>query len=256
MNYSGIYFSPTGTSRTSVLTILEPLAKGQEIEELDLTAYRDNYPETVFTKEDFVVFGAPVYGGRIPAVSRPRFDSVKGDKTPCIVTVTYGNRDYDDALLELCELVTANGFVVQGAAALIGQHTYGEIQVGRPNKGDAQENLEFAQRFMEQRAHCDMHTPPALSIKGDHPYKNGGHGGSFTPQPTGDCNQCQICAQECPVNAIDDKSIANGDTCISCFRCIHVCPLDARQMQDPAYTAFAAEFTERLKYPRKNEYFI
>ena len=89
-------------------------------------------------RDYLVVFSSPVYGGRIPKVARGRFANFFGNKTPCVITVTYGNRDFDDALLELYDFATANGFDVIGAAALIGRHTYcllytsGEWSLGTP----------------------------------------------------------------------------------------------------------------------------
>ena len=65
------------------------------------------------------IFAAPVYAGRIPAVAAERFARFKGKHTPAIIFCTYGNRAFDDALLELKELVTANGFKVISAAAFV-----------------------------------------------------------------------------------------------------------------------------------------
>lgn len=108
---TALYFSPTGNTRKSV----EAMAKAitPQIQSVDLTALKPVEPHT-FSAQDLVIFGAPVYGGRIPAVARQRFLNFQGQGTPCLVAVTYGNRDFDDALLELAELAASQGFGRQG----------------------------------------------------------------------------------------------------------------------------------------------
>lgn len=71
-------------------------------------------------------------------------EALRGADTPCIVTVTYGNRDFDDALLELAEFVRERGFLPIAGAALVGEHTYGSIQPGRPLPDDLREDRAFA----------------------------------------------------------------------------------------------------------------
>lgn len=93
-----IYFSPTYTSKKSAVSIARGLEG--ELTEIDLTL-KDAIPEILFSRHDIVVFGFPVYAGRILPEALDRLSSFRGDHTPCVITVTYGNRHYDDALLEL-----------------------------------------------------------------------------------------------------------------------------------------------------------
>ena len=209
---TAIYFSPTYTSRKGACTIAKAL--NNTYNELDLTCQAT---KAQFGKNDIVVFSAPVYGGRLFKGFIERLNEIQGSDTPCVVTVTYGNCDYDDALLEFCNLVTAKGFIPVAAAALIGQHTYGSIQVGRPNKDDLAEDTEFAKKVAEKLKNNDY----------------------------------------CPMQAIDeDNRTICTDKCISCFRCIRRCPVGAKHMDVPAYNEFAAMFTEKLKTPKTNTYFI
>ena len=61
----------------------------------------------------------------------------------------------------------------------------------------------------------------------------------------------------CPVNAINDDCRNIDEKCISCFRCIRICLIKAKNMDhDEKYQAFAKEFSEKLISPRENEYFI
>ena len=128
-----IYFSPTYTSKKSAVSIARGLEG--ELSEIDLTL-EETIPEMTFSRHDIVVFGFPVYGGRILHEALERLKSFRGDHTSCVITVTYGNRHYDDALLELFNTVKEQGFIPIAGAALVGEHTYGQIQVGRPNRDD------------------------------------------------------------------------------------------------------------------------
>ncbi len=247
------YFSPTGGTKEGALAIAAAL--GAPVE-LDLTLVTAKPAVTEFSADDVVVFGAPVYGGRIYAGAAKRFSALHGNGTPCVVTVTYGNRAYEDALIELYDLAAANGFIPVAGAALVAQHTYGDIQRGRPNDEDAAADRAFGDK-VEAKLKSGERTPCA--VPGNRPYKDGGRGGKFRPlTDAGACISCGICASECPEQAIDyvDVSKIDGDKCIACFRCIRACPTDAKNMNDEKYNAFAAEFTEKLKARCENEYFI
>ncbi len=252
-NVYAVYFSPTGTSRTGATAIAKEI--GDDVAEIDLTI-RGNAPEkTDFDKGDIVVFGMPVYSGRLYTGAVARFSMLRGSNTPCIITVTYGNRHYDDALLEMREIAAAQGFVPFAGAALIGRHTYGEIQVGRPNSVDLSEDKAFARRAYKKLIDNGAEL---VSVPGRKPYRDGGSGGGFRPLTNANCIECRLCAANCPEGAIDsnDFSCIDNEKCIACFRCIRECPVDAKHMDDEAYNDFAAGFTQKLAARRENEYFM
>ena len=241
-----VYFSPTGTTRKSLEAMAEGI--GGEGEVLDLT--RPETPVRHFEADDMVIIGMPVYVGRIPQVARERLTGISGESTPCLVVVTYGNRHYDDALLELADMAKAQGFTVMGAAALVGRHTYGEIQMERPDSSDLAADREFAVRaFSCGKAMADNAVP------GNRPYRDGGNGGQFRPLTADTCVHCGLCVRSCPVHAIADDCTTIADTCLACFRCIRICPKGAKNMDTEAYQNFAAAFSEKLKQRRENEYY-
>ena len=165
-------FSPTGTSLRGAWAMASALGEAQL---LDVTT--SPAPEQVFTSQDLVIFGAPVYGAGCSMGALERLSPLRGQDTPCIVTVTYGNRDFDDALLELTRFCQERGFLPFAGAALVGEHTYGSIALGRPDAEDLLQDRAFALEAWEDfQAGWESFSPP-----GNFPYKEGGKGGSFTP---------------------------------------------------------------------------
>lgn len=245
---SVVYFSPTENTKKTLKAMAEEI--GNNVEEFDLTCPKEDQ-RVQFGKDDFVIFGAPVYGGRIPEVARERLEDINGENTPCLVVVSFGNRDYDDALLELSDLVKKHGFVVKGAAAVVGRHTYGEIQTERPDEADLNQDREFAAAAAKKPEDA-----LELVIPGNTPYKEGGKGGKFRPQTSEACVKCGLCVKKCPVQAIGADCVTISDSCIACFRCIRKCPVQAKNMDTEEYQAFAKLFTEKLRERKENEFFL
>lgn len=252
MKTTAVYFSATGTNKKSVSAMAEVFDANYST--LDLTMIDSAKEESHFSAEEMVVIGAPVYSGRIYEGAADRFRSLHGDGTICVVTATYGNRHYDDALVELADLMTEQGFKVVAAAALIGEHTYGDIQKGRPDENDLAEDRQFAEDVLKKIASGDLSAP---EIPGNRPYKEGGTGGGFRPDTAETCVSCGKCARNCPQQAIaDDYRTIDDAKCIACFRCIKSCPVGAKCMTNPAYHAFAEDFTQKLAARRENEWFL
>ena len=137
---TGVYFSPTGSTKRVTEWITERIADNREAEWLDLTDAVSSRPDYTFTEHELVVVGVPVYSGRVPETARERLQKLHGKRTPVVLIVTYGNRAYEDALLELSDILKEQGFIPAAAAAVVTEHNIAHIYgAGRPDEKDKKE---------------------------------------------------------------------------------------------------------------------
>ncbi len=234
MNYrqvTSIYFSPTESTKRVVELIAEEFPGTHA--SLDLTEAAKFRPDYSFREDEVVLVGVPVYAGRIPETSIERFKKLHGNQTPVILVAVYGNRAYEDALLELKHVMTEQGFRPAAAIAAIAEHNMARIvAAGRPDAQDQARLKEFGQRAAERLAQVKSNFElPDLQVKGNFPYRERG-GMPLKIKVTSACNQCGTCIRSCPVQAISrtDAKITDEGRCIHCMRCTYVCPKNARKL--------------------------
>lgn len=151
--------------------------------------------------DELVIAGVPVYGGRIPLLVEPFFQSLKANGTPAAVVSVYGNRHYDDAVLELADYLREDGFVVCAGAACLAEHSFGhEIATGRPDAEDLAKAKEFGEALRKKlEAAEDAGKLTAPEIPGNRPYKARGTApNTAAPKTTDACIKCGICVKNCP----------------------------------------------------------
>jgi flavodoxin len=141
-----IYFSPTGTTQNILKNIAQGIAV-KDVEHIDLTLPKGAKLSIPPFSDELVIIGAPVYGGRLPVEAIKRFQQLKANKTLAIVIVVYGNREFEDALLELKNLAIKLGFNPVAGGAFIGEHSFATKDVpianGRPDRRDVQKAMDF-----------------------------------------------------------------------------------------------------------------
>lgn len=216
--------------------------------------------ELIVKAECLTTVCVPVYSGRIPEAAASMLRCLKGDGAPLIAVAVYGNRDYDDALLELTDLMSEQGFWVTGAAAALAEHSiFPEVAAGRPDGQDEERLRGFAQNCLqnlqEKRAfgeNCKFEP----TIKGNRPYRESASV-PVKPRVKGGCNSCGICAGLCPVQAIDRTDCRKFDKkkCISCGACIKNCPRHMRHYGGLIYSIGAAGFKKKFSVRKEPEFF-
>lgn len=248
----GIFFSPTGHTREVVQHMAESL--GEKIQLHDATSFTMGTLHRTFSAEDLVVVGAPVYGGRIPVLARERLREIKGAGTPAVVVVTYGNRAYEDALLELKTVLEEANFCVIAAAAVVTEHSIVHT-VGRfrPEENDWKEIDTFLAQVKQQLSNTIR---PLCSVPGNRPYRTY-KGIPLKPKVNKDCTACGFCARECPANAIPEQKPQTTDwkRCISCMRCVTYCPQEARYLSKWKYWIVAQKLERHCAQRRENAFF-
>lgn len=276
-------FSPTGGTEHIVSLLAEEMGKCLKlpVHKISFTLPDERKKSCTFTEEDLLILGTPVYAGRIPNKILPDVDrSFEGNGTLAVAVSVFGNRNYDDGLMELALLLENHGFCVAAAAAAAARHAFSDdIGAGRPDKQDEEELRVFARRAAEKikefsgvekivsgnKAACGV---LALQITGHNPV-----GPYYTPlradgqpakflkaKPVTDenlCNRCGTCAQVCPMGSIsrEDPSVVNG-ICIKCQACIRSCPAQAKHFEDEDFLSHVEMLREHYTRRAANAFFL
>ena len=244
------YFSPTGGTRRAVLALAE--AFGAPVEEIDLsTPEGKNYE----LGREIVIVAAPVFGGRVPEVMLQRLQRLQGENTSAVTLAVYGNRAYEDALLELNDRLGERHFRVIASAAVVAQHSIlPELAAGRPDEEDCEELSAFAARVRDKTVRGDT-TP--CEVPGNRPYRAWSPS-PIVPEADERCVRCGRCARACPTEAIDPKrpERTNSGRCMRCMRCVANCPTGARNLPPQMREGLRQKLGAFLEVRQKNEFFL
>lgn len=266
------YYSATGTTEKIVNTIAETLAAltGAQLIDADFTLPEARTEPLSFGPGDLVVFGTPVYAGRIPNVLLKYLATLSGNGALAVPVVLFGNRDYDDGLIELRDLMEKGGLKTVAAGAFVGEHSFSDtLAQGRPDQEDLTAAVNFARSTAEKIA--TIKDPDALApitVKGiPDPYR-----GYYQPRDrqgspvdirkvkplTRDtCDNCLICAKVCPMGSISLTDVRElTGICIKCGACIKKCPKGAKYFDDPGFLYHKTELEEGLQRRAEPELFL
>lgn len=270
-----VYFSPSGKTKKVTNYIADCLAEflGLPKKEYDFTLPEARKQILTFSAEDLVVFGMPVYAGRLPNKILPYIQSqVKGNNCVAVPVVVYGNRNYDDALVELRNELENNRFHILAGAAIVARHCFSDkIAAKRPDKQDLGKIRQFSKNIAEKWNHTEKkELLQSLDIPGTNPPEK-----YYTPKgidgkpavflkaiPTIEeekCIGCQTCVKVCPMGSIHmdqttKRPVIEG-ICIKCQACILQCDSHAIKLNHPAFLSHKQMLEENFMERKEPEFF-
>lgn len=263
-----MYFS--GTGRTE--TVLKALAKSiseklhiENVEHIDFTPLKNRDSVPTFGKDDIVILGLPTIAGRVPNLMLKYLDTVMGNGAVGVAVMTFGNRSFDDSLMELSKIMDKNGFRVVAGGGFACEHSFSKILgKGRPDKDDLAQIAEFGEKIAEKLSKQDY---SKVTVKGNDPIgpyfqpqdRNGNHIDIRKVKPkTNDlCTDCKLCAKLCPTGAIDFNDVSSiPGVCMKCCACVKKCPVSAKYFDDEGYLYHQTELEELYSRRAINEYFV
>lgn len=126
-----VYFSPTGTTKKVACHMADELADLLKAKRCDydftLPKAREGFAsisgadagdlEASEIKgeesgSDLAVFATPTYAGRVPNVLLKYLSSIRGNGAAAIPVVTFGNRNFDNSLIELRDILEMRVFIL------------------------------------------------------------------------------------------------------------------------------------------------
>jgi ferredoxin len=244
---NAVYFSATGTTKKAAEKLAYELAKHFNEKTIfckDFTLPSGRIESLRFSDKDIVIAAVPVYAGRVPNVLLKYLNSMQGYGAKAVPLVLYGNRDYDDALVELTDILRTGGFKICAAGAFIGEHSFSKVLAeGRPDKRDLEKLSVFAKQIYTKLS-CGIESEPL--VPGNKKYrdyykpkdKNGNPVDirKVTPKTGIGCTDCKLCVSVCPMGSIDYNDVSKlNNICIKCGACIKACPVNAKYYDDENY---------------------
>ena len=284
MKIRAMYFTGTGTTARITTTIAYSMwsemksAGFQKEADINFSPKAAREKVYAFDENDIVVFGVPVIAGRVPNVLLPFLDTLEGGGAMAIPVVLYGNRNFDDALIELRNILEDKGFNTVAAAAFIGEHSFSRtLGAGRPDAADMNEATQFAKdaadkilwimrdsREHERELFAVLEEVCPVEVEGCEPirpyYKprdrHGEHINILKVKPKlyeNKCIKCGMCASICPMGSIskENPGVVDG-ICIKCCGCVKKCPQEALYYDDAGYIYHKEELEAMYGDERKS----
>lgn len=116
-----IFFSPTGGTKKVADILTKTLAK--DVELIDLTDSTIAFQDITFSKTDISIIAVPSFGGLAPKTAIDRILKLQGNGSKAIIVAVYGNRAYEDTLIELLDTCKKAGFQVTAGVTAIAEHS-------------------------------------------------------------------------------------------------------------------------------------
>jgi ferredoxin len=260
------YYSPTGTGEK----IITEIGRGICPEPIRIVSNCITYPEFKDSviepePEDLVVVAAPVYAGRVAKTAIERLNQIKFSGNMAVMIAVYGNRHFDDALIELREWAIANGLKPVAFGAFVGEHSYSRprdpIGHGRPDELDCFKAHQFGQIIAEKFHGLDAAKEAEIpEIPGAFPLPDHKILPKVAPETVHErCVKCGVCQTVCPTGAVyfEKKQYhTNADLCTLCCACVKECKHDARVIRSEHYKKVCEWLLGITKERREPETFL
>ena len=244
------YFSPAGSTR-HVAGVIEKRfrALGTDVWVLDLGECRDGATEISRHIEELkgntcLFIGSPVYVSHaVPRVMECIEGLSENTGAFAVPFVTWGGACSGIALYEMGNELMNKGFTLLGAAKILAVHSLmwqldHPLGNGHPDSDDDR-MAEDLVNHIQHKLHSDIPKGIALADLAYQTKENHLEMEKVSLEAAkahmpgreidrGLCNQCQICKEVCPMDAIELTPYPEfGHGCIFCFSCMKQCPEQA-----------------------------
>ncbi|MCF0211437.1 MAG: 4Fe-4S binding protein [Bacteroidales bacterium] len=256
----GIYFSPTGGTRAVALQACEALAERLHtdycLHSYTTPADREQCPP--IPKDALVVWGTPVYAGRVPNKTLPFVEQMlRGEDNPLVAIATFGGRAYDDALAEMAQIARRSNLRMVAAAAMATRHVFSAtLGAGRPSPTDIESLTAFCRE-------CNL--TERIALPGEEkeltyytPLRQDSKPARFlkaAPQlDSAQCTHCGGCVLRCPLGSItmEQGTPSITGTCIKCMACVEHCPHHAFTFTDEDFLSHIRMIEQHFTTPAPN----
>ena len=254
MKYVKLVFSPTGGTEKAAEIVASEWSETAET--IDLTDAAADFSKRRIEPDDLVLIALPSYGGRVPRLAAERLSRIQGNRAKCVLMCVYGNRAYEDTLIEMADIVKAAGFSAVAAISAVAEHSImREYASGRPDREDEGRLKSYANEILEKIKAGTLNGE--VQVPGNRPYKKSG-GVGLVPKANAHCTRCGLCAESCPAEAISKENLKTADRqkCISCMRCVAMCPQNARKINNLLVSAASQAIKKACSERKEAEIFI
>jgi len=246
-----VYFSPAGSTR-HVAKVIEQqfLILDAEVSSFDLAECSSDVAVEIMREMEAsngnscLFIGSPVY---VSHAVPPVMDYIAGLKEDtggfAVPFVTWGGACSGIALYEMGKELINKGFMLLGAAKILALHSLmwqleDPLGKGHPDNRDDRMIEELA-AHVNRKMHEDNPKELALSDLTYQTKENHAEmekislqtAKAHMPERSIDtqlCNQCQVCSDVCPVDAVTFAPYPEfEDGCVFCFTCMKKCPEQA-----------------------------